>query len=184
MIENDCMSTEIDVFEFTRSAQSRAASCPVLGLDRLSSLLADPSGQLTWRIDGWRERDPAGTERLRLRLAASATVGMRCGRCLGVVDLPLEIDRSYLLAASEKEADRLDEDEDEFDVLVASRRFDIEQLLEDEAILALPAVASHVECEPPGGRDEKRVDPPADADDKPKPSPFSVLAALKRNPST
>ena len=120
---------------------------------------------------------------MHLRLRASGTVGMACGRCLGVVTLPVAIDRTYLLVPSESEAARLDEVEDEVDVLVASRRFQIDELIEDEAILALPPSASHARCERPAPADVNRsAQAPAKA--PAAQSPFAALSALKSKRSS
>jgi uncharacterized protein len=180
------MPTEIDAFELTRAGLSLEGCAAVESLDRLSSLLASREGEVAWRIDGWRQRDAAGVEQLHLRLRASATVGLPCGRCLGVVHWPLAIDRSFLLAASEPEAARLDDAEEELDVLVASRQFLPLELLEDEAILALPPASSHAGCERPevlersAGSGQKSTSEDASA----PPSPFAALQSLKRKPSS
>jgi uncharacterized protein len=170
------MPTEIDAFEFTRSARSAEGCEPLTALDRLAACLANRDGSLSWRLDGWRQRDASGRDQMHLRLRASGTVGMACGRCLGVVGLPLAIDRGFLLVQNESEAASLDEAEEERDVLVASRRFQVTELLEDEAILALPPAASHAQCERP---EAARASSPAPTDDLSLKSPFAALQALK-----
>lgn len=175
------MPTEIDAFEFTRAGLSAEGREPVASLVRLASLLADPGGELVWRLDGWRQRDASENEQMVARLLASGTVGMRCGRCLGVVGIPIAIDRAFLLVRDESEAATLDESEDDVDVLVASRRFSIVDLLEDEAILALPPAAAHAQCDRPAGLDAatpSETEPAAE-----RPSPFAALASLKRKSS-
>ena len=177
------MPTEIDAFEFTRAARSAEGCEPMDALVRLASLLASREGLLAWRVDGWRQSDASGHDRMHLRLRASGTVGMACGRCLGVVTLPVAIDRTYLLVQSESEAARLDEVEDEVDVLVASRRFQIDELIEDEAILALPPSASHARCERPAPAEVNRsAQAPAEA--PAAQSPFAALSALKSKRSS
>jgi uncharacterized protein len=180
------MPMEIDAFELTRAGLSLEGCAAVESLGRLSSLLASREGEVAWRIDGWRQRDAAGVEQLQLRLRASATVGLPCGRCLGVVHWPLAIDRGFLLATSEAEAARLDDAEEELDVLVASRQFLPMELLEDEAILALPPASSHAECDRPEvlERSAGSGQRPTSADGSAPPSPFAALQSLKRKPSS
>jgi uncharacterized protein len=173
------MPTEIDAFEFTRSARSAEGCELVSSLDRLAAGLANRDGSLSWRLDGWRQRDASSREQMYMRLRASGTVGMACGRCLGVVSLPVAIDRGFLLVQTESEAAGLDEAEEEIDVLVASRRFQVIDLLEDEAILALPPAASHAQCERPTAA---RASKPAPTDDIRPKSPFAALQALKPKP--
>ena len=61
-----------------------------------------------------------------------------------VVDIGLDVDRAFLFASDEDEAARLDEDQDD-DLLVVSRAFNLIDLLEDELILALPIFGAHGE---------------------------------------
>lgn len=179
------MTTEIDAFEFTRTGHSLEGCLPVSSLIRLASLLASGEGEVTWRIDGWRQPTAEGREQLHLRLRASGSVGLPCGRCLGVVVLPLAIDRSFLLAPTEVEAAALDDAEDELDVLVASRNFSILELLEDEAILALPPASSHAQCERPvSRRDGRALDGERSAIESAPRSPFAALQSLRRKPSS
>lgn len=174
------MSTEIDVFEFTRGARSAEGRIALVRLERLASLVSDPVGDLDWRLDGWRERDAVGHERLRLHLRVSGSVVMRCGRCLGPARLPLAVDRGFRLAASEGEAEKWDLDDEESDALVASRKFDTLALVEDEAILALPPVANHAECDRPAAA-PGAAPSPRTAEDAPR-RPFAELAKLNRKP--
>jgi uncharacterized protein len=180
------MPTEIDAFELTRAGLSLEGCAPVGSLGRLSSLLASQDGEVAWQIDGWRQRDAAGVEQLHLRLRANATVGLPCGRCLGVVHWPLAIDRGFLLAANEAQAAQLDDTEEDLDVLVASRQFLVMELLEDEVILALPPASSHTQCERPelSERPTRPGKKATSADESAPPSPFAALQSLKRKPSS
>jgi uncharacterized metal-binding protein YceD (DUF177 family) len=158
------MPTEIDAFELTRAGLSLEGCAPVGSLGRLSSLLASQDGEVAWQIDGWRQRDAAGVEQLHLRLRANATVGLPCGRCLGVVHWPLAIDRGFLLAANEAQAAQLDDTEEDLDVLVAS----------------------HTQCERPelSERSTRPGKKATSADESAPPSPFAALQSLKRKPSS
>jgi len=92
------------------------------------------------------------------------------------VDIPIEAERTFLLARDEATAERLDEEEEDRDVLATSRRFDVRALVEDETIMQLPIAATHEHCHLPAAPD---ADPAADAAPE-KPNPFAVLAALKK----
>lgn len=173
------MPTEIDAFEFTRAARSAEGRVPVSQLSRLVTLLAETGSELSWRLDGWRENDAAGAPRMRLRLRVSGSVAMSCGRCLGVAQCPLAIDRGFLLVATEAQAEALDQDDEELDALVASRRFDMDGLIEDETILALPPAPTHSECKPPAMKlaqlQEESSAPPR--------RPLAALATLRKKPA-
>jgi uncharacterized protein len=87
---------------------------------------------------------------------------------------PVHVVNRFLITDDEDAADRLDQDDD-YDVVVGSATFDLDTLIEDEVILALPSAPRHRVC--------------ADgADDTPKtiakPSPFAALAALKDTTKT
>jgi uncharacterized protein len=107
-------------------------------------------------------------------------VPLECQRCLDTVDTPLEIDRHFVFVANEEAAAALDEDEDEADVLVLSRHFDLIELIEDELLLALPVVPRHDSCPralTPGGSVAPTAIEPPPVDERP--NPFAVLATLK-----
>jgi uncharacterized protein len=106
-----------------------------------------------------------------------AEVRMTCRRCLEPVSLELDSSLALVLVATDAEADRLPE---ELDVVVLAdapmRLFD---LLEDEALLSLPAYPVHAEG---GCRPDLEVDTTESDEDVPeRESPFAVLAGLKRD---
>ena len=82
---------------------------------------------------------------------------------------PIRIATKFIVAADEEAADALDQDDD-YDVVVGSPTFDLDVLVEDEVLLALPNAPRHRDC--PEG--------PSDLPKGPgRPSPFAALAALK-----
>ena len=68
---------------------------------------------------------------------------------------------------------RLRDDEEDEDVLVGSRNFDLEKWVEEEAILALPRMVVHDACEARMGDGEE-------PQEEKRPNPFAALAALKK----
>lgn len=72
---------------------------------------------------------------------------------------------------SEADADAAPLDDDEADVIVGSRSFDLITQIEDELLLALPVSPRHAVCP-----DEML---PEETEAEKKPSPFAVLANLK-----
>ncbi len=91
--------------------------------------------------------------------------------------------RLFKLALTETQAEREDARADDYDVLAGSQRFDVLELVEDEAIMALPIAPRHDDCAlpaqsapEPAPRRPRRKGPSADR----RPNPFSVLAGLKR----
>ena len=101
-----------------------------------------------------------------LRLAVNGSVRLECQRCLGNVDLALQLDSRLELAASEAEILAAD---DEVERVVAGREMRVAELVEEELILALPMAPKHERCiaatEAEGGD---------------QPSAFEALAALRK----
>lgn len=174
----------IDTHEFTRRGDTARGTQPLTGLERLGSMLTSTAGALDWRLSGRSELGADGSRSAFLRLELEGAVSMRCVRCLEPVELPLEVARDYRLVATEAQAEREDAEEEAFDLLVSARRFDLAGLVEDEAIMALPAAPRHAACDAPGygaapaGAVQDATDggtgaaPAADR-------PFAALAALR-----
>lgn len=166
----------IDSTDFARTGGRLAAEEPVARMPRLVSSLHDEAGSLAWTLTGRRSPRADGGHDDELVLTLAGQVGVPCNRCLGRVEVSLAGERIFLLARDEAAAERLDDEEEDRDVLATSRRFDVRALVEDEAIMQLPIVAAHEHCELPAGADDAPDDEPAPE----KPNPFAVLAALKK----
>jgi len=165
----------IDTHEFTRRGDVAEGRVPLAELERLGSLLVADDGVLAWRLAGDSELGADGSRRAHLHLALSATLAMRCVRCLERIDVPLDVERDYRLVATEAQAEQEDVDEDEVDLLVGARRFDLAGLVEDEAIMALPPAPRHDGCSAPAAT---AVDVDSVQSEAAAPAPRNPLAAL------
>ena len=158
----------IDAFEFCRNNGHREGVTPVVEMPRLAADCADKSGEIAWAIDGGQTRQGYPM----LTLSVSGTVQLVCQRCL--TSFPYAIDSStvLVLGKDDEEADEIEEilDDESIDVIVGSHAADIRQLLEDEALLALPQAPKHEVCP-----DTKLLD----AIKSEKVSPFAALKSLK-----
>jgi uncharacterized protein len=101
---------------------------------------------------------------------------MVCQRCLGPVDVPLQVDQWFRFVADEATAEALD-DEVEEDLLALSREFDLHELIEDELLMALPLVPRHDECPDPVQLSTSDED--FDSASAERPNPFAALASLR-----
>jgi uncharacterized protein len=171
----------IDTHEFCRRADTARGTEPLSGLGRVVSLLADPRGDVSWQLTGRSAVRADGSRVAFLELDLQSTVTLRCVRCLEPVALPLSEQRSYRLVSSEQQAAQEDADDDDYDVLVASRRFDLATLIEDEMIMALPPVPRHEHCQGPAAvaASPSSVGSATQAEPAPE-HPFAVLSVLKR----
>ena len=135
---------------------------------------------LTWSVRCELKPGPAGQPQVWLHLTVGVTLPLTCQRCLGPVDVPVQIDRTFRFVESEAQAE-LEDDESPEDVLVLSQDFDLMGLIEDEVLMDLPVVPRHETC--PVAIKLMATD--ADFEDAPvKPNPFAVLAGLKGSPKS
>jgi uncharacterized protein len=201
---------EIDLFEFARAGRHAAGAVRVSQLPRmLNEVPADAPDRdttFTWQAEGSTqpELQDDGTEGPQpyLRLAVHGSAWLECQRCLSPYQQAFDVDAVYRIVNTEAEAEEFPLDEDEVDVIVGSRQFDLIDLIEEELLLALPLVPKHDVCPAvheslvSGVAGEEASDPGSDPDDDPeagdgvaksegdeaqKPNPFAALEALKRS---
>lgn len=169
----------IDAFEFARDGARLTRSTPIAQLARLAAGLQgdDPAagGAVDWTADGSVGTTPEGRHALWLDLQLRLAAPMQCMRCLETVVLPIEAQRRFKLERDAGAVDAEPLDQDLYDSVLGSDRFDLLELLEDEALLALPFAPMHAQCALPR-------DAPAHADEPAKSNPFAALVALKRPP--
>jgi uncharacterized protein len=160
----------IDIFEFCRLKERREGESAVADLTRLAAETTDGVGMLRWSLQG-------GSNKLgysQLALAVAGSVNLKCQRCLTAFEFPIESESTLVVAADERSADELDElvEDEAIEVVVGSREFNFAQLIEDEALLALPLAPKHAICPDGAALDALKT--------VKKESPFSVLKNLKK----
>lgn len=137
------------------------------------------AGRVSYSAHGERRNTGAPNEEIWLHLAALAVLPLTCQRCLGLVELPVSVERSFRFVENEALAAILDEESEE-DVLALSKDFDLLDLVEDELLMGLPAVPKHEVCPVPVRMqvaDAAFTDAPLE-----KPNPFAALGQLKKKP--
>ena len=157
----------IDSLDFARNGRRISGQIPFSELPRLQDLLDSRQGVLDYSVQGGM--DHLGRPVLDVSLHGSCQ--LRCQRCLGALDYAIDHE-IRLLPCDQAGLDELDDDEEDFDGILADENMDVIGLLEDEILLGLPISPMHepgscVTAE--GGRGEN---------DR---HPFSVLEKLKRN---
>jgi len=169
-----------DLFAFIRAGESASGTVHLTDMPRLlaeqaADAPADANTQFRWHLQGLvREEATAGQlprQRLFVDLEVDGVVWLQCQRCLKAYEQPLPVRTRLEVMRSEAEADAAPLDDDEADVIVGSRSFDLITQVEDELLLTLPVSPRHTVCP-----DEV---PPEEAEAEKKPSPFAVLANLK-----
>ncbi|MDE2428741.1 MAG: DUF177 domain-containing protein [Burkholderiales bacterium] len=165
----------IDAFTFSRLEEQRSGSILVADLPRLSEESASNEGALSWLLKGGK--DALG--HAQLTLAVTGTVQLMCQRCLTPFAFEFESESVLILAKNEANADEIEAllDDDEVDVVVGSKTFNIMDLIEDEALLAIPQSPKHAVC-PDSSLASATSTAAIDAEVGKKESPFAVLKKI------
>lgn len=152
------------------------AQWPRLALEQVPG--GEPPSPVRWHLQGYTVPVSGGADEVWLDLQARVDLPLQCQRCLQPVLSAVQAERAFRFVADEATAATLD-DEAEEDILVLSRDFDAQALIEDELIMALPLVPLHEVC--PEAVTMAVSDPGVDA--QARPNPFAALASLKKPPS-
>jgi len=161
--------TVIDSLEFARTGQTLRGSLPVPGLTRLQDSLYDDVGRVDFVVHGGLD----ARHRPTLSLEVSGLLHLKCQRCLGNLDYPLQVGSTLLLLADPPETGRDEPDAEDGDWIEACPELDVGSLVEDEIILGMPYAPRHPEGQcgaSPGDPAQRAVQ-----------RAFAQLAALRRN---
>ncbi|MEK6736176.1 MAG: YceD family protein [Pseudomonadota bacterium] len=162
----------IDPLDFVRNAGIRHGKIPLADFLRLQDFLFDSEGDVLYQING--EYNKNGKPGLQLKV--SGTMHLCCQRCLGRLEHTIDLQTFLLLATSETELNKADDD-DSVDAILAVPEIDVLDLIEDELILGLPISSRHQdgECE----MQKSGLEEGSTGKTTPK-NPFAVLATLKK----
>ena len=170
--------THLDVKAFAQAANLLGGHDALAKYERLmqetEGLGADNA--LAWSAQGELRVDESGAEQVWLHLTIDTCLPLICQRCMGPVDLAVQVHQSYRFCDSEEAAAAQDAEAEE-DVLVLSPDFSLSELIEDEVLMALPLVPRHETC--PVAVKLAVADPDFEAALVEKAQPFAVLAKLK-----
>jgi len=140
-------SGTFNAFELARGGGVLEGSIDLESLDRLADRVAEGPAQVSWRIEGTTD----GAGRPALEISIKGEVPLICQRCLSDFAYPVDHRTVAVLAKSEADADALDAASDH-EVLVADRRLDPAELVEEELLLTLPFAPMHEDaCAPETG---------------------------------
>jgi len=151
---------------------------PVQMHERLMAETQGRGGELpvTWSAAG-ELRNPGHVHpEVWLHLKADTVLSLTCQRCLGPVDVPIAIERSFRFVPDEAMAAAQDEESEE-DVLALSRSFDLVELIEDELLMELPLAPRHEIC--PEQVKLAAADEEFESASSQRDNPFAMLGKLK-----
>lgn len=191
---------DLDIFEFARSGREAAGAVRLSQLPRmLNEVPADAPDRdtvFTWQAAGFTqpELQDDGTEGLQpyLRLAIHGTAWLTCQRCLAPSEQAFNADPIFRIVQTEGEADEFPLEDDEVEVIVGSRHFDLVDLIEEELLLALPLVPKHEVCpavheslasgaDGADGVDSVDDVPEQEIEAEERVNPFAALESLKKD---
>ncbi len=152
----------IDGLQFARSSSEMAGEIKGTRLKRLADMHCLTPG-IQFRVSGGMNE--LGKPSLSIFLTGEFQ--LICQRCLQPLLYPLELESRLELSESLEEIEVADDDVDR---VLATRTMDVAELMEDEAILALPMIPRHEYCEAA----------PELVAQSAKKSPFDALSALKQ----
>ncbi len=159
----------IDPFEFCRNGESLKGKVSLSELNRLAAVCAGQAGELEWEVSGTVNR----RNQAQLSLDVSGLVKLMCQRCLSPLVFDIHSETTVLVAKTEEQADEMEEtlgNEDSMEVIVADGKINVQDLIEDEALLSLPLSSKHEICPDSSVGELKNKTE----------SPFSVLGKLKK----
>jgi uncharacterized protein len=133
-------------------------------------LSVNKSASLHWSLQGGAD----SLNHPQLILSVSGAIELMCQRCMTPLKFAVESESVLILAKTDERADEIDAllADDTVDVIVASKTLNIMELIEDEALLAMPLAPKHDICP-----DNASLD---DLMGTKKASPFAVLKGLKQ----
>ena len=169
----------LDLKALAQAGASLEGAEPLVRYVRLAEEAQTPAAalQVRWTARGEQREQVGRPAEIWLHLQAEAVLPQICQRCLGPVDVPVQVDNSFRFVADEAQAEAEDEEAEE-DVLVLARDFDLHALVEDELLMALPLVPRHDLC--PTEVRLAAQDADFEAGETAQPNPFAVLAQLKK----
>ncbi len=168
----------LDVRVFSRDGATLSGQAPLAQWARLRAESEDGlvSPPVQWQARGEAVSEVGAQDQVWLHLQVNAVLPLLCQRCLSPVLTAVDVDRSFRFVADEATAMALDDEEEE-DLLVISREFNLIDLVEDEVILAMPLVPLHDTCPEPLSMSAE--DPRFEQEEEKRPHPFAALAGLK-----
>jgi uncharacterized protein len=160
------------------------ATAQLAGEDSLGAhprLMAETGGRgaellLAWSASG-EVRNPGHVHpEIWLQLKARTVLPLTCQRCLGPVEVAVEVERPFRFVQDEAVA-MAEDDQSEEDLLALSRSFDLLELVEDELLMDLPVAPRHEVCPVPVTLVVADEDFGADVPERE--NPFALLQRLK-----
>lgn len=181
-MSKEFVARRLDVKSFAEEGAALSGQQPVQVHHRLMAETQErgAASPVIWSARGELRNPRHVHPEIWLHLKAQAVLALTCQRCLGPVDVPITVERSFRFVADEDMAAAQDEQSEE-DLLVLSRSFDLVELVEDELLMELPLAPRHESCPVPVKF--AVADEDFDAAAAQRENPFAVLGKFKAGKS-
>jgi uncharacterized protein len=177
-MKQESAPTRLDLKTLAHSGSGISGSDVLSKYERLSEeargLAAD--SPIEWSAVGEIRSAATGEDQVWLHVTAQVSMPLVCQRCMGPMEVALDVSPSFRFVATEEIALAQDEEAEE-DVLVFSREFNLAALIEDELLMALPLIPRHEACPTPVKL--SAADAAFEQASGEKTNPFSALAKLQ-----
>lgn len=169
---SDRLPVRVDPYRLAEQGQTLAGKLKVSKMPRLSALLAGPGGEVECRLSFVKQG--------RLHIVSGHVTGcllLTCQRCLETFEQAVDSDFSLVLVTGDEEAVRLPDAAET--LLVVDDELVISTVVEDEILLAMPAIPRHAHeqgCLLPEAEGKREG-----CSDAHQENPFAVLEQLKKH---
>jgi uncharacterized protein len=163
---------QIDPFRLAEAGAQLNGNLPLRQFQRLRQILADDSGEIAVNLDF--EVDELGVP--IVLGSVSSNLILTCQRCLGEFAFPVDVEIALAWVKTTQEADKLPLRYEPY--VVEETPLLLNDVIEDELLLALPQIPMHEEAECSASKLVKRANKVTNEPEQ-KGNPFSVLAKLK-----
>ena len=167
---------EVDPIRLAAREEHLQGTIPLKQMKRLISVLSSNEGEVV--IDAEFSVDINRVVLLTGQIKTDAK--LICQRCMGEMELPIALDFQLAFVRSEAEMERLPEGYEA--TLIENSTMMLSDIIEDEILLALPAIPKHLDdscssevVEGWSGEQENETN----TEDVKRDNPFDVLASLK-----
>ncbi|MEQ1590391.1 MAG: YceD family protein [Gallionella sp.] len=156
----------IDSLDFAKNGQQVSGELLLAEMPRLADILSNTQGGLSYIVQGGMDKQAIPW----LGVRVTGLCQLQCQRCLSVMQYEIKL-VTRLLLRDQASLDALEDDEAEFDSVLADKHLDVVSLLEEEILLSLPIAPKHEfgECQAANSQ-TAAVD---------ETHPFAALAKLK-----
>ncbi|MNO81712.1 hypothetical protein D3C76_729650 [compost metagenome] len=173
---NGPIPPHVDPRKLVERAATLEGELALARMPRLCEQLTSSDGSVRAKFSFFRDEQKLAVMHVDL----DAEVSMVCQRCLEPATFHVGGAYDYVIIQEGKSAEGLPKGYDALEV--GEEPLELASLVEDELLLALPIVPVHdpEECQQPVGY---ATAPEPSENEEERPSPFSVLAQLKRDPN-